>query len=134
MTIATVPRRRHPLLDLPADADRWDGAACHDHDAELWFRDDFSGTAANADTEEAKRICQGCTIREQCLSWAITHAETWGVWGGMTTDERNNRNGQCRTCPTPIPPRSRATYCDGCRNKARARQDRSRAKKKENRT
>lgn len=131
--IATVARR-HPLLALAADAPSWDGAACVGEDPEKWFHDDFSGTAANADTEEAKRICRGCPIREQCLTWALAHDIRFGVWGGLDTDERNNRTGQCRTCPTPIPPRSRARYCEACRNKARARQDRSRAKKKENRT
>ena len=130
MTIATVARNKHPLLHLAPDAPSWDGAACTHYSPELWFRDDQTNTRAETDTALAKLIChEDCPIRKQCLDWALAHNETWGVWGGLTTDERGARNGQCRTCTELIPARSKARYCDGCRAKARARQNRSRAKK-----
>ena len=36
----------------------------------------------------AKRVCHGCPIRETCGATAITHRERYGVWGGITEDER----------------------------------------------
>lgn len=33
--------------------------------------------------KEAKRICLGCPVRSECLQWALTHQEAWGVWAGL---------------------------------------------------
>jgi WhiB family redox-sensing transcriptional regulator len=34
-----------------------------------------------------KTICSGCSIRQQCLEWAVKH-EAHGLWGGTTPRER----------------------------------------------
>jgi hypothetical protein len=36
-----------------------------------------------------KQICSDCPIRFLCLDYAITAREQHGIWGGMTTKERN---------------------------------------------
>lgn len=37
----------------------------------------------------AKRVCAGCPVREKCLDFALKdRTERFGVWGGMTYDER----------------------------------------------
>lgn len=36
----------------------------------------------------AKRQCVGCPVRQTCLDEAMARGESWGVWGGLTTDER----------------------------------------------
>ena len=36
----------------------------------------------------AKAICAGCPVVDECLSHAIAHRETRGVWGGLTPIER----------------------------------------------
>ena len=36
---------------------------------------------------EAKQVCAGCSVKQQCLSHAMKHDE-YGVWGGMTANER----------------------------------------------
>lgn len=120
--IATVARR-HPLLELDPDTPSWDGAACRDHDPELFFHDDYTGTAAQADTAEAKAICRRCPIRQQCLAWAIQHKEPWGVFGGLTAAERNTVGVRyCENCHiNPIDLDSRAKYCATCRPIVRAR-------------
>jgi len=38
--------------------------------------------------EEAKKVCQRCSVREQCLAYALKNNEDHGVWGGMTEGER----------------------------------------------
>lgn len=37
----------------------------------------------------AKEICAGCVVRRECLDWALTVREPYGVWGGTTPEERS---------------------------------------------
>ena len=39
-------------------------------------------------TREAKRICQGCEVRDECLEYALAHDERFGIWGGLSERER----------------------------------------------
>ena len=39
-------------------------------------------------TREAKRICSGCPVREECLEYALANDERFGIWGGMSERER----------------------------------------------
>jgi hypothetical protein len=34
----------------------------------------------------ARRICQGCPVRRECMLWGVEH-ETWSMWGGLTEKE-----------------------------------------------
>ena len=38
--------------------------------------------------EEAKKICAGCPVKQECLEYALANREQYGVWGGMTFAER----------------------------------------------
>ena len=38
--------------------------------------------------EIARRACEGCPVKAQCLEYAITAREKIGVWGGYTARER----------------------------------------------
>ena len=40
-----------------------------------------------------RTMCGGCPIYKQCLAYALGN-ENYGVWGGMTTHERNAFNGK----------------------------------------
>lgn len=42
----------------------------------------------DASTEEAKAVCAGCAVREQCLEFALTNGEKFGIWGGLSERER----------------------------------------------
>jgi WhiB family redox-sensing transcriptional regulator len=35
-----------------------------------------------------KRVCRACPVRAECLEYALTHDERFGVWGGLTAQER----------------------------------------------
>lgn len=37
---------------------------------------------------EAKKVCAGCSVREQCLTYALDIQEPYGVWGGLSEEER----------------------------------------------
>ncbi len=36
---------------------------------------------------KAKLVCAGCSLRPECLEWAIEHGEK-GVWGGTNVEDR----------------------------------------------
>jgi hypothetical protein len=55
---------------------------CASVDPELWYPE------KGGSVREAKRICGGCPIKVECLAWALDHAETFGVWGGLSERER----------------------------------------------
>ena len=43
---------------------------------ELFFSEQLDDIAA------AKAFCQGCEVKDDCLSEALERREPWGVWGG----------------------------------------------------
>jgi WhiB family redox-sensing transcriptional regulator len=46
---------------------------------------------APGDTEllrRAKGICKDCSVRKQCLEYALDNAERFGIWGGKSARER----------------------------------------------
>ncbi len=43
--------------------------------------------------DAAKAICAGCPIAQSCATWAVANNEP-GVWGGMTSVERQRRFGK----------------------------------------
>jgi WhiB family transcriptional regulator, redox-sensing transcriptional regulator len=62
-------------------------AACRDSDPELFFPIG-TGPQDRAQVEAAKAVCAPCLVRTRCLSWALEHAQQYGVWGGLDADER----------------------------------------------
>ena len=50
-----------------------------------------SAADRHAREEEAKRICTHCVVQAQCLEYALSTRETYGIWGGLTEIERKAR-------------------------------------------
>ena len=75
-------------------ADRWDwqfDGSCRDVGPEVFVhpegeRGGKRRTRANA----AKEICGSCPVLEQCRNHALAVREPYGVWGGLTEDERES--------------------------------------------
>lgn len=63
------------------------GAACRDLDPEMFFPLGSTGPAAR-EVERAKAVCRGCSVSAQCLRWALDTGQDFGVWGGLSEDER----------------------------------------------
>ena len=66
-----------------ADEDQWqERALCAQTDPEAFFPE------KGGSTREAKRICQGCEVKDMCLEYALANDERFGIWGGLSERER----------------------------------------------
>ena len=81
MTVTDLSLAAAPIPAPP----RWSGTAACTGDAELFFPDDEDGDAAQV----AKALCAGCGVRERCLAYALANAMPAGIWGGLTTSQRD---------------------------------------------
>ena len=64
-------------------------AACLDEDPELFFPIGNTGPAL-LQIKEAKAVCGRCKVVETCLEWAMESGQDFGVWGGLSEDERRS--------------------------------------------
>lgn len=39
-------------------------------------------------TRDAKKICGSCEVRTECLEYALSNDERFGIWGGLSERER----------------------------------------------
>jgi WhiB family redox-sensing transcriptional regulator len=62
-------------------------AACRSADPDLFFPASVTGPDARQ-IARAKTICAGCGVRQECLEFALTHAQNFGIWGGTTAEDR----------------------------------------------
>ena len=62
-------------------------AACQSCDPELFFPVSSSGPAVEQ-IARAKEICERCPVRRQCLAFALRTRQIYGLWGGLTEQER----------------------------------------------
>jgi WhiB family redox-sensing transcriptional regulator len=77
------------VLDLPLLPARpmWmRRAACRGLDPELFFpvRDQH----VNSDAENARVVCASCSVRSECLEYALANEEQLGMWGGLSIEQR----------------------------------------------
>jgi len=40
--------------------------------------------------ERAKSICERCSVKDDCLDFAMRTREPYGIWGGLTEIERQD--------------------------------------------
>ena len=58
-------------------------AACRGHDPDMFFAEHATGSYT-----EARTICQGCSVRQECLDWAVATCTKYGLWGGLAPHQR----------------------------------------------
>ena len=70
----------------------WDwqvNAACRGMDTAAFFHPERERGSSRARRErKAKAVCARCPVIENCLRWALTAREPYGIWGGMSAEER----------------------------------------------
>jgi WhiB family redox-sensing transcriptional regulator len=65
-------------------------AACADHDARIFFHpENERGGEFEARERAAKRICAACPVADACRAYALAVREPYGVWGGLTENDRD---------------------------------------------
>lgn len=75
----TTPRSYD--VDRPSTLFRHNGL-CAQTDMDAFFPE------KGGSTREAKRVCQACDIREDCLEVSLATQERFGIWGGLSERER----------------------------------------------
>lgn len=65
-------------------------ARCRTADPDLFFHPEHERASARRRRQQrAKQICDECPVRDECRTAAIRNREGYGVWGGMSEDERS---------------------------------------------
>lgn len=67
---------------MPLDEQWQERGACRGIPSELFF------PPVEHEAYEAKSLCGVCSVRDQCLESALIGNERFGIWGGLTTQER----------------------------------------------
>ncbi|WP_081746755.1 WhiB family transcriptional regulator [Arthrobacter sp. H5] len=57
-------------------------ALCAQTDPEAFFPE------KGGSTRDAKKVCGACTVKSQCLEYALANDERFGIWGGLSERER----------------------------------------------
>jgi WhiB family redox-sensing transcriptional regulator len=84
--MAEISRLPGPIADV------WDWqlqGACRTADPDLFFHPEGErGPRRRNRDAAAKAICAGCPVVAQCAAHALAVREPYGVWGGMSEDDR----------------------------------------------
>lgn len=78
---------------------------CHGQNPAKWFPEGFKNDTYHldrkksqadivADREYAERVCKGCPVQAQCLDFAISTKERWGIYGGVSEHDRRTQRRQ----------------------------------------
>lgn len=74
-------------------ADLWEwqyDGACRETGSESFYHPDGErGAARRLRDAAAKEVCSSCPVIMSCREHALAIRESFGVWGGLTEDERS---------------------------------------------
>ncbi|MQA16619.1 MAG: WhiB family transcriptional regulator [Pseudonocardiaceae bacterium] len=66
-------------------------AACQGFNSSVFFHPDGErGSARARRARRAKAVCERCPVIEPCRRHALEAREPYGVWGGLTEEERRD--------------------------------------------
>ena len=71
-----------PALGGADERDWRELALCAQVDPELWFPE------SGQPNGKAKLVCSWCDVQAECLAFALHANEQFGVWGGLSPEER----------------------------------------------
>lgn len=65
-----------------------DDAEC----AKSKYKDSVPNFFANKPSQQwaAKKICNSCPVKRDCLAWALNSRQIWGIWGGLDSGQLRN--------------------------------------------
>jgi hypothetical protein len=81
------------LVDLPTLKEWGDGrwrqkAACANTDTEGFFPSKGKEARTQHVISTARLVCASCSVRKECLEFAVNNSVIYGIWGGLTREER----------------------------------------------
>ena len=82
---------QQPLAQVPVDAiwDWQEHGSCRSADPTLFFHPQNERGSARAKRDRtAKQVCAACNVRLECADYAVRAREPYGVWGGLSEEER----------------------------------------------
>ena len=83
MTAQAQPR------PIASDWEWQESAACRELPTEMFFYTDGERGPRRKNRENAaKAICASCPVLQACRKQALTLAEPYGIWGGLTEEDR----------------------------------------------
>ena len=84
--MAEISRLPRPVLS------EWEGqnqGACRELPSEMFFHPDGERGPRRANREAtAKAVCATCPVIEACRKHALAVQEPYGIWGGLSEDDR----------------------------------------------
>lgn len=90
-----------PLLQTALSTAWQEEGLCRTSDAAIFFPPSHFEPKAEREAREAKAkaVCAACTVRTQCLEWALDAEEPFGVWGGHSElDRKHIIAGRLKAC------------------------------------
>jgi WhiB family transcriptional regulator, redox-sensing transcriptional regulator len=73
------------VIEIDLLRPRWmRNAACRGEGFCAWFPKDEVGEEADL----ARTVCSGCSVRPECLDYALAAGIRHGLWGGLSAKER----------------------------------------------
>ena len=98
--MAEISRLPGPVADL------WEWqlrGACREADPTLFFHPEGERGPSRSNREAAaKAVCASCPVRLTCRAHALASHEPYGVWGGLTEDDREAIYSTDRRRPMPV--------------------------------
>ena len=86
--------RKKDSVNQRIEATEGDDRAWQDQANCLGVDPDLFLPERGASTREAKEVCRGCEVRQQCLEYALANGEKFGIWGGLSERERRRLRRQ----------------------------------------
>ena len=84
--MADISRLPGPIADV------WDWqfeGACRRSDPTVFFHPEGErGPTRASRDQQAKAICATCPVMKECAAHALSVREPYGVWGGLTEEDR----------------------------------------------
>jgi WhiB family transcriptional regulator, redox-sensing transcriptional regulator len=77
------------LFKSEEDPARWQQRGnCLGVDPDLFFPE------RGVSTKEPKAVCKGCEVQAECLEYALSNGEKFGIWGATSERERRKLRRQ----------------------------------------
>lgn len=98
--MAEISRLPGPVADL------WEWqyqGACRKASPAVFFHPEGErGPSRRRRDEAAKQFCATCPVMQQCREHALRVREPYGVWGGLTEDEREAIYAERKAASMPV--------------------------------